>query len=154
MLWGTDNIHVMFGPRNRAICALPAALLLLAAPSALLAHHSATAYDNNKILTLTGVVTKVIWVNPHSSLNMLVSDGKDRQTRWSIVSGTPTHNIRNGWKYGDVKEGDTVTVVVHPRRDAKIHVGILRRITLADGRSIAGPREFFSVPDPKAAQGP
>lgn len=137
---------MMFGPRNRAIGALAAALLLLAAPSTLLAHHSTAAYDSSKTLTLTGVVTEVRWLNPHSYVNMTVSDGKGGETKWSVLSGTPTLNVRNGWKYGDVKVGDTVTVIVHPSRDEKLHAGILRRITLADGRSIAGPREFLAVP--------
>jgi hypothetical protein len=55
-------------------------------------------------------------------------------------------NVRNGWKYDDVKNGDRITVVVHPARDANVHSGIMRRITLADGRTILGPREFLTVP--------
>lgn len=120
--------------------------LLLAAPAALFAHHSTAAYDSGKILTLKGVVTEVKWVNPHSYVIMDVSDGNGGENRWSVLSGTPTLNVRNGWKYDDVKVGDTITVTVHPARDAKVYAGILRRVTLADGRSIAGPREFLTVP--------
>lgn len=135
----------MFALRNRAIGALVSGLLL-AAPAGLLAHHSTAAYDSSKVLTLKGVVSEVRWVNPHSYLNMVVPDGKGGEAKWSVLSGTPTLNVRNGWKYDDVKVGDTVTVIVHPARDANLHAGILRRITLADGRSIAGPREFLTVP--------
>jgi len=120
--------------------------LLLAAPLASLAHHSTAAYDSDRMLTLQGVVSKVRWVNPHSYVDMVVTDTKGKRTDWQVLSGTPTLNVRNGWKYDDVKVGDTITVVVHPARDAKLHAGILRRITLADGRSIAGPREFLAVP--------
>jgi hypothetical protein len=117
------------------------------------AHHSTAAYDSTKVLTVEGTVTQVQWVNPHSYIYMLVdTDGK--QTKWQILSGTPTLNVRNGWKYDDVKNGDKITVVVHPARDANVHSGIMRRITLADGRTILGPREFLTVPteETKAAE--
>lgn len=127
--------------------------LLLALSPVLLAHHSTAAYDSAKESTMKGVVSEVRWVNPHSYIVMVVSDGKGQAVKWTVLSGTPTLNIRNGWKYDDVKVGDTVTVVVNPSRDPGLHAGILRRITLADGRSIAGPREFLAVPSGKQAGG-
>lgn len=129
---------------------LMAAVAALLAPIAL-AHHSTAAYDANKIVTLEGKVTEVQWVNPHTFINMAVAEPNGKQIAWSILSGTPTLNVRNGWKYNDVKKGDTVTVVIHPNRDSKSHSGILRRITLADGRTIAGPREFLTKPDVPAS---
>jgi hypothetical protein len=123
-----------------------ASIVWLVAASVSFAHHSTAAYDSSKTLTLSGVVTEVKWVNPHSYVNILVTGADGKQTKWSILSGTPTLNVRNGWKYGDVKVGDKVTVVVHPSRDPKMHAAIMRRITLADGRTIAGPREFLTVP--------
>ena len=43
----------------------------------LLAHHSFGAeYDANKPITLTGVVTKVEWTNPHSHFYLDVTDDK------------------------------------------------------------------------------
>jgi len=128
-------------------------ILLTAASMQAFAHHSTAAYDSTKVLTVEGTVTQVQWVNPHSYIYMLVDmDGK--QTKWQILSGTPTLNVRNGWKYDDVKNGDKITVVVHPARDSNVHSGIMRRITLADGRTILGPREFLTVPteETKAAE--
>lgn len=129
--------------RNRVL-AVAAMTLLLGIAGFVSAHHSTAAFDSNKVTSLTGTVTKVYWVNPHTYFTMSVPDAKGKPASWSVLSGTPTLNVRNGWKYDDLKTGDKVTAVVHPNRDEAVHSGILRRVTLADGRTIAGPREFLA----------
>jgi hypothetical protein len=118
---------------------------MLASAASVQAHHSTAAFDAGKSLTLAGTVSKVDWINPHAYVHLIVED-KGQQVAWAILAGTPTLNIRNGWKYNDVKVGDRVTVVAHPARNEADHTAIMRRITLADGRTIAGPREFLSIP--------
>jgi hypothetical protein len=108
------------------------------------AHHSTSLFDATKQVTLTGTVSSVFWGNPHIYINIVV-DSSDSQTTWSVISGTPSLNVRNGWKYTDVKNGDKVTVIVNPARDGKLQ-GILYQITLADGRTIGGPRDFLKKP--------
>ena len=132
-------------------CALVLPLLVLS--SAATAHHSTAVYDATKKLTLSGTVTEVQWVNPHTYVHIAVLESDGSETQWAVLSGTPTLNVRNGWKYDDVKKGDKVSTVVHPARDDKNHTGIMIRITLADGRTISGPREFLTVPtEPAPAQ--
>ena len=125
-------------------CALT--LSLLAFSSAATAHHSTAAFDATRKVTLSGTVTEVQWVNPHTYVHVAVPAADGSETQWAVLSGTPTLNVRNGWKYDDVKKGDKVSIVVHPARDEKSHSGIMIRITLADGRTISGPREFLTVP--------
>lgn len=114
-------------------------------PIMALAHHSTAAFDSNKSVTLTGTVTEVHWVNPHTYVDLLVTESNGKKTAWSILSGTPTLNVRNGWKYNDIKKGDKVTVVGFPSRNGD-SAAIMAHITLADGRTIQGPREFLKAP--------
>ena len=59
--------------RQRFAVVLVAATLLLAA--AVSAHHSVSGqYDASKPLTLTGVISKVDWINPHIYLHLDVKD--------------------------------------------------------------------------------
>ena len=77
----------------------------------MLAHHSFEAeYDESRIATLTGVVTKVDWVNPHAYIfiNMKEESGSVKELRFEL--GPPYALVRNGWKKDTVKIGDTITV--------------------------------------------
>jgi Family of unknown function (DUF6152) len=62
---------------------LLAAMTLLAIPLA--AHHSfGLEYDSTKPITLTGVVTKIEWTNPHSYLLIDVKDDKGNVASWKF----------------------------------------------------------------------
>lgn len=143
----------MIAMAKRAVRTWAAAGLLTAlalTPAVSSAHHSTSLFDPGKTMTLTGTVTEIFWGNPHIYIHVAVPVQADQAPEgqaenWSVISGTPSLNVRNGWKYQDVKVGDKVSAVVHPARDGR-HEGILARITLADGRTIEGPREFLKKP--------
>ena len=83
--------------------------LMTATPAA--AHHSFEAeYDSNRTATLTGVVTKFDWINPHAYIFMTIKDetGADKQMR--VELGPPYSLTRQGWKRDTVKIGDKITV--------------------------------------------
>src|SRR5688500_12431836 len=59
------------------ILAGTALALVIATSAGTAAHHSfAAEFDRNKPITVTGVVTKLDWVNPHVFLYVDVTDGK------------------------------------------------------------------------------
>jgi hypothetical protein len=76
-----------------------------------MAHHSFEAeYDDSRTATLTGIVTKVDWVNPHAYIfiNMKAEGGATKELR--IELGPPYALVRGGWKKDTVKIGDKITV--------------------------------------------
>jgi len=84
--------------------------LVIAAGTAV-AHHSFEAeYDDKRTANLTGVVTKVDWVNPHAYIFINMKDESGAAKELRIELGPPYALVRGGWKKDTVKIGDTITV--------------------------------------------
>ena len=85
-------------------------LLLSGVPAS--AHHSfAAEFDGEKKITLTGIVTKVEWTNPHVWFYINVKDAKTGEmTNWGAEMGPPHGLQRRGWRQNTMKIGDSVTV--------------------------------------------
>ena len=94
------------------IAAVIAGLAVVGTASPLLAHHSFSAeFDANKPFTMTGVVTKVEWMNPHTFFYIDVKDEKTgKVTNWAMEMGSPNGLMRAGWTRNTMKIGDVLTV--------------------------------------------
>jgi Family of unknown function (DUF6152) len=89
--------------------------LLMAAP--VLAHHSFKAeYDETRQVTLTGIITKVLWKNPHVMLTIDVKDDS-KTTSWELELASPNGLMSQGWKVDSLKPGDQVTATGFPAKD-------------------------------------
>lgn len=100
--------------KGRILSVLVAVTLVTA--GAAFAHHGTNiSYDGDKLVTVSGKVTKYVFANPHGQLLWeAVQDGKP------VVWGGELHSIalltRAGWTRDLVKVGDTVEVTGHPSR--------------------------------------
>jgi hypothetical protein len=116
------------------------ALLVWSLP--LRAHHSFGAeYDATKPITLTGVITKVEWTNPHTHFYLDVTDRTGKVTNWKFEGYNLAVLSRIGWtKDLRFKPGDKITVFGWQARDGG-NWAHSREITLADGT-----KRFFGPP--------
>jgi hypothetical protein len=124
--------------RKLMVIVLALGMLVAAAPA--WAHHSfAAEYDSNNLITLTGVISKVEWTNPHIYIYVDVKDDGGKVTTWSVEGYPPNTLKRTGFVKNDLKLGDTVTVTAYKAKDATTS-GAGREITFPDGtKKFAGP---------------
>lgn len=120
-------------------CAALAVVLLYAAPA--LSHHSNSAYEVQKVITITGVVKEFRWSNPHTFLYVVVDDGQGGKVEWSCEGRAPGILGRAGWTRHSLKPGETVTVDMSPAKDGS-KTSIIARVTKADG-TILGNQPVF-----------
>jgi uncharacterized protein DUF6152 len=121
-------------------CLLVVVIWFLTIP--VLAHHSFGAeYDVKNPITLTGVITRIEWTNPHSHFYLDVKDEKGNVVNWKFEGYNPSVLYRNGWKKDvTMKPGDTITVSGWRARDGG-NWAHSRDITLPNGTKM-----FFGPP--------
>jgi len=116
----------------------PLVTLLLTAGAPLFAHHSANAeFDKTKEFTITGVLTKVENVNPHSWWYVDVKGPDGKVTSWKLESLAPAGLIRQGLKLKtNVEIPGTYSFRISPAwkdPDANTKLGFMKAITV-DGK--------------------
>jgi hypothetical protein len=110
--------------------------LTVVAPVALQAHHSfAAEYDAKKPITLTGVVTKVEWTNPHARFYIDVKDADGTVRNWNLELASPNVLMRQGWNRHSLKVGDMVTVEGSQAKDGSM-LANARSVVLANGEKV------------------
>ena len=108
------------------------------------AHHSfAAVYDMNQPITVKGTIAQVRLTNPHSWFYIDVKNEVGAVERWAFEAGTPSGMIRNGYSQEAIPNGSEVTITGFRGRNEKENIGMLRQLTMADGKvfGLFGPQE-------------
>ena len=92
----------------RALCGLLGAGIATAAS----AHHAFVAqYDESRPVSLSGVVVKVEWLNPHAYFYLDVTEKATGEiVNWACELTSPVGLMRRGWTRNSLRIGDEVTV--------------------------------------------
>ena len=113
-----------------------AAAAFFATVRPMVAHHSfAAEFDASKPFKMTGTVTKVEWMNPHTYFYIDVKDDKGQTTNWGLEMGSPNGLMRQGWTRNSMKIGDVVTVEGSAAKDGS-NIGNARSVTLSGGQRL------------------
>jgi Family of unknown function (DUF6152) len=117
-----------------AFAVLAAALLSGAVASA---HHSRAGYDSapGKLVTNNGVVSNVIWRNPHVFVIWDVKDSSGSVVKWTGELSSPTTMISEGMGRDTFKAGDPIAATFMPAKAGTPH-GLLIKVVRPDGKVV------------------
>src|ERR1700720_3900479 len=115
---------------------LPLLLAVLATLPIFQAPHSfAAEFDTAKPVTMTGVVTKVEWQNPHIWFFVDVKGEDGTVTNWGFSGGAPGQLMRRGVPRDSIKVGMVVIVEGFRAKDGSSNASG-GKVTFQDGRSV------------------
>ena len=100
----------------RRIAASAAGALLFPA-FAVLAHHSDAMFDREQVRELSGTVKEFQFTNPHTWVQLNVTDDKGQVVEWSLEWGSPNQLGRQGIRPSTFTAGTEVTIRTNPMRD-------------------------------------
>ena len=121
---------------KRTLLASIVSLSFFAVAAPAIAHHSANAeFDTSKEFVLTGVLTELEEVNPHSRWHVDVKAADGTVTSWNLEGVTPNSLRRAGVRVkDDLKIGGTYSFTCAPSKDGS-HIAFLKAITV-NGRLV------------------
>jgi hypothetical protein len=122
--------------------ALAGAALFSTAP--VNAHHSMLVqFDLEKPITLRGVVTQLVWTNPHSWIFVNVKCPDGRTEVWRIETGSQARMVKRGLKKTDFPTGTEVIVGAYNSRDGQLKAA--GTVVTFPAREVAGREATFSL---------
>jgi len=122
--------------RTRLLVAAVGVGLLALGAAPLVAHHAfSSEFDANRPIQLTGVVTKMEWVNPHSWIHVDVKKPNGTVEKWMVEGGTPNTLLRRGLRRQDLLPGTEIKVDGYQAKDGALRANG-RNLTLANGRAL------------------
>lgn len=124
--------------RARVVLLVVTAVLASARASA---HHSfAAIFDANQPVTVTGTVTRLEWMNPHTWIYVDARRDDGSVESWAFELGSPNRLMRFGWNQNSLPVGETVTINGSRARDGSFKAAV-DTVTLPDGKRLFGAQD-------------
>ena len=121
--------------KTLAIAAVGVGLLFVGGAPAMAHHAFSSEFDANKHVEMTGTVTKMEWVNPHSWIHIDVKKADGTVENWAIEGGTPNTLLRRGLRKTDLPVGAVIKVDGYQAKDGGLRANG-KNLTFADGRQL------------------
>jgi hypothetical protein len=113
------------------------ALAALAVAGPAFAHHSVPVnFDQSKEITITGALTEIKWINPHSRFRLDVKSTDGTTAEWLVEMGAINTMKRAGFDIDKFMVGDTLTIIGWPGRGRDRSM-LLRTAVLKDGTRLS-----------------
>ena len=117
-----------------AVCIVIMESLLASLPA--WGHHAfAAEFDSTKPLKLSGIVTKMDWVNPHAWVHIDVKNADGTVVNWMVEGGSPNALLRRGFTKNSLPPGTQVMVDAFQAKDGTNRANG-QSLTLPDGKKL------------------
>ncbi len=111
------------------------------------AHHAfSSEFDANRPVKFTGIVTKMMWVNPHAWIYVDVKKPDGTTEEWMVEAGTPNTLLRRGFTKASLLPGTVIKVDGYQSKDGSLRANG-RDLTLPDGRTLFVGAEGTGAPE-------
>ena len=98
-------------------------------------HHSfAAEFDAKKTVSITGVITKLDWINPHAYIYLDTKDAGGAVVHWAFQTIPPMMMRARGINRDMFPLGQTVTISGFSAKDGTQSLAWIKKIQYADGR--------------------
>jgi hypothetical protein len=78
------------------------------------AHHSGAGFNSDEITEITGTIKEFQFTNPHTWIQVIVTDEQGAEQEWSVEWGSPNSLARRGVRPSTFPEGALVTMRINP----------------------------------------
>lgn len=125
------------------LCALGVSL---SAVSLSFAHHGDAGRYKDEVITVSGTVIALQFMNPHSRLILDVADERSNTVRWHAEFGNPNRmHTEFGWTREILKPGDRVTLTGRRLKSGAPYINLTERaqvISTDSGTELYRTRDF------------
>ena len=111
-------------------------LILMSGPA--VAHHGDAGRYEDTLTTVSGTVLEILLINPHSFLQLEVTEPDGRTVRWTGELSRPSTLRSWCWNADVIKAGDRVTMVGRARKNGQPYMSVSEgsRVIDANGKEI------------------